>query len=197
MSTQGLVRVVGVFTVGLLLAAPNPAVSQATATVSAVFRVSDNTMVGGAWSRLVRNDSGITMEIHTSDLEPGAAYTVWWVIVNNPSACSPPGCGPDDLTRAGVDAAAGYATGHVVGRNGRSNFGAHLNVGDASGFGGGADTTPPPFGPGLLDARGAEVHLIVRTHAAVLPEFLPEQIQSFNAACPPNTCMNRQMSIHK
>lgn len=194
--------VVSVLALVSLLIAPRDVSPQATATISPVSRVSDGTTVGGAWSRLSRNDSGITMQIHTSDLEPGAAYTVWWVIFNNPVACVG-GCGADDLRRAGVDAAAGFAAGHVIGNNGKTNFGGHLQVGDISGFVPPDGSAPilglPPFGPGLLDARGAEVHLIIRTHGTPRPDLglVDDQISSFNGACPPNICMNRQASIHK
>jgi hypothetical protein len=141
---------------------------------------------------LVRNDGGVTMTLHTSGLVPGNAYTVWWVIFNNPSACIG-GCGMDDLARPAVQASLAFATGHVVG-NDVANFGAWLGVGDTGGV---LSSPPSPAGPyGLLDSRTAEIHLVVRSHGSALPELLKEQISSFNGGCPPNACMNVQAAVH-
>ncbi|MGH3735023.1 MAG: hypothetical protein ACRDT6_05305 [Micromonosporaceae bacterium] len=51
------------------------------------------------------------------------------------------------------------------------------------------------------------MHMVVRTHGQALPEYLPEQIQSFGAACGnvpeefggggPNTCEDLQFAVHE
>lgn len=149
--------------------------------------------VPGAWARLVTNDSGASATIHTRQLEADAAYTVWWVVFNNPAACTknPSGpilCGASDLGTASVQASVLYATGHVVGNDGAASFGAHLAVGDTDGA---------LFGPGLTNPAGAEIHLIVRTHGPAVPGYVDEQIGTFNGGCnagEPNEglCMNKQ-----
>lgn len=145
--------------------------------------------VPGASSTLVRTKDGITVTIHTSELDPGAAYTVWWVIFNNPENCVG-GCGEDDLFRNGANASVVWATGHVIGNNGVGNFAAHLKEEDnPSGL--------VLFGPGLQDAEGAAVHLIVRTHGQPIPGVVNEQISTVNGGCPPNTCADQQFGIHE
>jgi len=71
-------------------------------------------------STLHRNSSGITVNYKTTGLTPGYAYTIWWVIWNNPLNCSTPGaCTDTDFPNAeavGVDVL--YAAGHVVGKRG-------------------------------------------------------------------------------
>ena len=42
----------------------------------------------GADATLQRKDDGVKVNIHTSNLIPGDAYTVWWVIWNDPSQCA-------------------------------------------------------------------------------------------------------------
>jgi len=144
--------------------------------------------IPGTTSTLVRNGSGISITVHTSGLEPGA-YTAWWVVFNDPSACVG-GCGLDDLGVATVL----FATGHVVGTDGNANFAAHLSVGDITGLDPGA---PPIFdGPGLLNPIGADVHLVLRTHGAVIPGRVAEQIGTFTGGCDVNACANVQVAVH-
>ncbi len=143
--------------------------------------------VQGASSTLVRTNNGITMTIHTSELEEGAAYTCWWVIFNNPENCVG-GCDQDDLFRAGVNASVLWATGHVIGNNGVGNFAANLGEGKPKG--------QVLLGPGLQDAEGAEAHFFVRTHGQPIPSQIVAQRTIPNGGCPPNTCDNQQFGIH-
>ena len=52
---------------------------------------------------LVRSKSGLEARLMLADLVAGNAHTIWWMIFNNPSACSTHPCTP------GVDFAAGRA----------------------------------------------------------------------------------------
>lgn len=61
-------------------------------------------------------------------------------------------------------------------------------------------------GDGILeDPRGAEIHLVLRTHGEAIPGLVGYQLTTFNAGCTtappalqgPNTCMNLQAAIHK
>jgi hypothetical protein len=165
----------------------------ATKDESPVLWFSNHEPVEGAYSTLVRNDRGVTMTFHTSQLVPGNAYTVWWIVFNNPAACVG-GCGPDDLTRPAAHASLVFATGHVIG-NDTANFGAWLGVGDTDGV---LSNPPSPAGPyGLEDARAAEIHIVVRSHGPADPQLLPDQINSFLGGCSvSNPCANVQASIH-
>jgi hypothetical protein len=176
----------------------------ATVDTAPVQYFSDASEVRGAWSKLIRIDNGIAVEVHTSDLEEGFAYTVWWVIFNVPSACSPdpegdantPVCGEDDIFNADGDMAPNpdanisiaWATGNIVGEGGMATFSAYLQKGHAPG--------EVLTGPGLADPRGAEVHMVVRSHGRVSPyrNTLYEQLNSFEMTC--RACEDYQFSIH-
>ena len=142
-------------------------------------------VVPGSSSMLVRNDNGVTGTVHTDGLTAGNAYTMWFVVFNNPGACVG-GCGPDDLGRPAVQASVMFGTGHVVGGEG-NNFAGWRGVGDTDGV---------IAGPGLLDPRGAEIHLVIRDHGPAIPGLIDEQIHSFNGGCPPNSCGNVQAAAH-
>jgi hypothetical protein len=130
------------------------------------------------------------MNLITSGLEPGATYTIWWVIFNNPEKCASSPCAESDLSptaRGATGGAVGIATGQVLRANGRGNFGARLSVGDTTGF---------LFGPGLLKPWTAEIHLVVRNHGQPLPGKVDEQITTFGGGCDVNTCTDDQFAMH-
>ena len=164
----------------------------------------------GATAKLTRNDTGVTMNMHTSNLEPGVAYTNWWVVFNNPDACLfatgiAGDCGEGDIflpngtpNFAQWDAAqisVLFATGHVIGGNGVGNFSAHLSENDTSGA---------VFGFGLTTAEEAEIHIIVRSHGEPIPGMVADQIHTLNGGCTPatggtvvdgNDCADHQFAI--
>ena len=140
-----------------------------------------NGVVAGT-STLHRNKSGITVNFKATGLIADHAYTVWWVIWNNPEECAIPGaCSDGDFGNPDVQVELMYATGHVVGNNGKGNFGAHLNENDAS------ETINPLFGipsyGGLADAQKAEVHIVLRSHGPKIPGIVNEQIGSYLGGC--------------
>jgi hypothetical protein len=159
------------------------------------------TVIPDAWSALVRTDDGVSMTFHTTGLTPGTAATVWWVFFNNPSACRlgmfGATCGLGDLANPEVQASVQFAAGHVIGGEGVANYGGHFSVG--------ATPVCAGFGlpcAGLLDARRADVHLVVRTHGPAIPGLVDEEISSFNGGCltgEPNVglCRNLQASVHE
>jgi len=135
------------------------------------------------------------MTFHTSELTPGGAYTIWWVVFNHPEFCSAPGCGAKDLGNASVQASRAHAAGHVIGDSGDGNFGAWLGVNDPEGF------LDGPWG--LTNPRGAEIHLVARFHGQALTgQLLIAQLGTFNGGCnpgdpyPASTCANKQFSQH-
>lgn len=131
--------------------------------------------VSGASSTLIRHDNSIQMTLHTSGLPAGHVVTVWWIIFNNPAACSNgepanpaigfPGtkCGPGDLdlSPSGGPAQSSivHATGHVIGGDGVGNYAAYLTAGSTK--------EEVLGGPGLTNPLGAHVHLLVHDHAAL------------------------------
>ncbi len=175
-----------------LLQEETPTLTKTISSTSAVYRFDNNNEVGS--SKLVRNQNGVSLTLNTSELEPGSAETVWWIVFNNPEECVD-GCNGEDLSNEAVNGDVIYAAGNVVGGNGTANFAAHLNEGDNDGsiFMGGFGFA----GSGLIDAETAEIHLVVRSHGQAIPGMIDEQIHTFNGGCPPNICGDVQFSIHE
>ncbi len=141
--------------------------SKASADVTGAI----NSDVEGS-ATLHRNNNGVTVNVKTSGLTPGYAYTLWIIPFNEPvGVCASTGCTPDDLFDAHGDVI--YGTGHVVGGNGKGNFSAHLNEGD----------TGRVTEYGLTDAQGAEIHVVIRCHGPAIPGMISEQIHTFNGGC--------------
>jgi hypothetical protein len=142
----------------------------------------DGSTVRGSSAKLKRDESSVSIRVNTTGLPPGA-YTNWWVIFNNPSACTAP-CDVDDLfnltQRALVQSSTVFGAGGIVTDNGVGHFDAHLEEG----------VLPPgpgqvAFGPGLLDAEGAEIHYLLRYHGPPSsdPVILQKQTSQITGGC--------------
>lgn len=170
--------------------------------------------VVGSWSRLHRGDDAVHATIR-SQLDGGHAYTLWWLIFNNPAACDG-ACGEDDLfvdpanhfpdpddPVAGfrldqihaVELSAVIGGGAVANPAGRWKLDATLREGE------------PPVGPGrvllgtqqggaivpigvvdgLVNATQAQFLLLILDHgpAHADAELLEQQLSMFNGACNP------------
>jgi hypothetical protein len=148
-------------------------------------------------SSLVRTDQGVSMTVRATGLTPGHAHTIWFVAFNDPGACTDGICDVQDvLANRGVPAVR-FGAGHVIGDSGQANFAGHLAAGNTGGPPCAAGPALGSCGPGLLDARTAVVHLVIRTHGAAIPELVNDQISSFNGGCPPNACANVQFAEHR
>ena len=154
--------------------------------------------------RLNRTRNEIWGSVHVTDLNPNSAFTIWAVIFNRPEECltnpaGPVRCGATDLAavpnpvRASAFNVGAFVTGFG---NGTANVSVHIRSG-----------APPDgafvlFGEGGLNDNGvrpglhagngfgAEVHLVIRTHGAILPGAITAQLSILNGGCPPNTCRN-------
>ena len=160
-------------------------------SISPVVVFGGTTVITGAGSELVRAKGGVYMDLHTQGLTPGIVATAWWVFFNNPAACATDPCSGDDFPNPAVEASVLYAAGRVVGPDGALDIGAFRAAGD---------TTGANFGPGLLDPKRAQIHLVVRSHGPALlgdPAALAAQLTTFNGGCPPNACGNVQASVHE
>lgn len=122
---------------------------------------------GSARARLQRKGDRLHVNIHTTGLPPGA-YTVWWVLFNNPDGCLYPAplpgsrCGGNGAELGNPAAAVSvfWATGGLVQAGGVGNFNATAHVGGDLGDPG----TQWILGDGLLDPQGAEVHMVIKYH---------------------------------
>ncbi|MBI4201762.1 MAG: hypothetical protein HY532_01425 [Chloroflexi bacterium] len=156
----------------------------------------------------------VSSMINATHLMPGAAYTYWWVVFNNPQNCSAPGCGEDDLfnedgtlnvaqiNAVGISVLGG--NGEIANRGGRATFTGTLMEGDA----GELDVVIGPGGifdfPWLLeDALTAEIHIVVRNHGPALSgAALEGQLTTFAGNCigldPDGTfmCADEQFAVH-
>jgi hypothetical protein len=146
-----------------------PLVSRAGAATQTTSPVTTFAGATVGTSTLTRTGSGISFSLQTTGLQAGHALTVWWMVFN-PN-------GPLSVQ---------YAAGHVVDEGGAAEFGGHLSVGDTDGVING--------GPGLLDAAGASVVLVVRDHGPKDPGRVNEQIHTFGVCNP--TCTDLQVSMH-
>lgn len=146
--------------------------------------------VPAAGSQLIRDKDAVSMTLNTRALMPGVVYTAWMGIFNNPSACATRPCSGADFGPNPVQGSRVNIGGRIIGPDGAASYGAFVGIGD---------TAFVFDGPGLLDPKHAEIHLVVRTHglASMDPMVLMAQLTTFNGGCPPNTCANVQISIHE
>lgn len=131
--------------------------------------------VAGASAQLVRNDNGITYRLNTTGLDAGNAYTLWLVVINNPSACSATPCSaPDIINNAATDSQVRFAAGHLAGGSGNGTFAGRVGEGPLSGW---------LSGRSLEDSKGAEIHLVVNDHGPAIAEFMPGMISTYRGGC--------------
>lgn len=206
---RGRTSVLGIMTVALVLIAGVAVAGhlQSSETdVQDVFWFADPPVDTGGESVLTRTDKMVLATVEAAGLEPGNAYTVWWVVFNNPGACSDGVCGEDDILNEdgtlngdqiiAAKIAIGNATGNVAKNDGTAEFGARLKQGDDSGH---QVLFPAGFtGDSVLTASGnaAEVHIVIQDHGQARggPQ-LGDQLALFNAACTP-FCGDIQFSVH-
>ncbi len=131
--------------------------------------------IEGATARLVATDAGASVILRTHGLEPGHAYTLWYVVINNPEACAGTPCtGPDILLNPQVDAQVTFGAGTVTGNSGRATFAAHMPVGPVDGWL--ADRT-------FHNPRGAEYHFVINDHGPKLAAHMPGMIHTYRGGC--------------
>jgi hypothetical protein len=175
-----------------------------SSSAASVLTFGDMIEVGS--STIVRNDNGVSVRLSTSELEPGTAFTMWLVVFNKPENCDvgAAGCDGDDVvpgTPAMVDVI--NVGGSLVGGSGKATVAAHQQVGEA-GYSVFQQLGAPS--PGLVYARDAELHLVVRTHGPAIPGLIYEMTHTFAAGCDgfppvlgtpgPNTCDDLQFAVH-
>ena len=136
----------------------------------------------------------ITAHIMSAALEPSHAYSIWWVIFNNPQFCATPyECGSGDLGNDRVKPSVFWGGGLLADSDGYGSIDIEITRGKVS---------RELFGPmkdyGLRNIWNAEVHVVLRTHGeAGVAGTVAEQIGTANEACPPDGCANKFFSIHR
>lgn len=131
--------------------------------------------VPGAWASIVRNANGISYRINTRELTPGNAYTLWLVVINDPSSCAATPCSAGDiLLNAATDSQVSYAAGHVGGGAGKGTLAGSVKAGPLDGWL--ADRS-------LWNVWGAQIHLVVNDHGPMLPDHMPSMIHTYRGGC--------------
>lgn len=136
-----------------------------------VVRTADSTWVGE--SQLIRSPNRVQAIVRTSDLDPGAAMTVWWRIYNRPRHCAVPfACEASDLSNPAVDGSQLHATAFIVGNaDGTHTIVASLYRTAARAQGGDSfdDTLSEAYlnGRGLRRPLNAEVEVLIANHGRV------------------------------
>ena len=159
--------------------------------------------------RLNRTRNEIWGNVLVTDLNPNSAFTIWAVIFNRPEECitnpvGPVHCSATDLAavpnpaRASAFNVGAFVTGSG---NGTANVSFHIRSGAPPdgifvlfGEGGLNDNGVKP---GLHQGNGfgAEVHVVIRTHGAIIPGAITAQLSMLNGGCPPNTCANVDVAM--
>jgi len=132
-------------------------------------------VASGAQASLVRRPDGVSFGIRTEQLRPGHAYTVWFVVINNPSACAASPCsGPDIVLNSATDSQVTYGAGHISGGSGRGGFAGSFQAGAIEGW--------LPDG-GLWDPMTAEIQLVLNDHGAKLHAYMSDMTHTYRAGC--------------
>ena len=150
-------------------------------------------------AELKRRKEGIRVEAMTTELEPGHAYSNWWIIFNNPEYCAggAGACTGTDLSNPDVEGSVLYATGRVADVDGTAMFRAFLPVGLIRLNRTVEGRERQRRGPGLQDAKKAEVHYVIRSHglASAMTTELMEQIGTFGGLCDVRVCFDPQSIV--
>jgi hypothetical protein len=157
-------------------------------SIRAVRVMATGAVQQGAGSQLTRDKDGIFGIISTKGLNPGWVYTAWFGIFNSPDQCATRPCSGADFANPAVMGSRVNFGGKLIGPDGSAVYGGFLGLGD---------TTAAFDGPGLLDPKHAEIHMVIRSHGpALMGTAFMDQLSMFNGGCPPNTCVNVQSSVH-
>ncbi|MDG2333826.1 MAG: hypothetical protein P8Q97_06320 [Myxococcota bacterium] len=139
---------------------------------------------------LDRISGGVVIEAETSGLTPQSAYTVWALVFNDPSACVDE-CDLSDMGAEGFSAL-WSGVGFVANEEGEAEFESIMFKNEPAG--------EVLMGEGLMNARRAEIHLIIRSHGPAAfgdSELLDSQLTTFAGGCDIYTCVDVQYATLK
>ena len=132
--------------------------------------------IEGGSADLTTTEDAAMMRFQTSELEPGHVYTAWWIIINQPEACSASPCSPEDVLEntdlAGVEIT--RADGIIADENGMGEFTGYLVKGEVD---------KPWFGNGFTHPNSAEIHIVINHHGPLIPETAADMLTSYRGGC--------------
>lgn len=132
--------------------------------------------IEGAIATLATSEVGVFASIDTRELEPGHAYTLWFVAVNAPENCENAPCKASDVLKLSeaTQSDVGYADGLIAAADGTGHFATFVPKGELR---------QAWIGNGLQKPQTAEIHLVLHHHGPVIPERVAEMIGSYRGAC--------------
>jgi hypothetical protein len=133
-------------------------------------------VIEGAEATLVMTKAGAFASLDTRELVPGNAYTLWFVVINNPAGCENTPCnGKDVLKRTSMTKAdVGYGDGLIAGSDGRGHFSTFRSLGNL----------PQAWlGTGFKDPWKSEIHLVVHDHGPLIDGREAEMTGSYRGGC--------------
>ena len=136
----------------------------------------------------------LNADLTSTDLVPGDAYSIWWVIFNFPRYCAEPYqcAGSDIMGSPKAKASAIWGGGFVADEFGDANTSLGLVRGKTR------REVLVGTDVGLINLRRAEIHVVVRTHGpAGIAGPVATQIGTANEACPVEGCANKFFSVHQ
>ena len=142
---------------------------------------------------------GARMVVHTTGLQPGHAYTLWYTFFNHPDRCHfPPSddrrCGVVDLLNPMADASLVFGDGAVANLDGVATFEGYRPVGVEP-----VGDEQIAHGSGVLtNPLGAEYQATLRSHGPYDPDTYGDaQLTTLDGGCHPGekyTCTDDQAS---
>jgi hypothetical protein len=168
---------------------PNSRHKRASVSFSSVYDIVNGGVEVGKSLLLRKKGKGVAMALKTNMI-PDHAATIWWIIWNSPENCKDDPCGSKsdaDFNNAGTGPGGTalsmmYAAGNIIRRSGVGTFHGYLKEGVIQGSINdqvGVDPLP------LLDAKKAEIHLVVRSHGPRIPGMEDVQTSSYDGGCIP------------
>ncbi len=139
--------------------------------------------VPGAKAEIVRHDDRIEFALTTTELQKHA-HTVWVAAFNFPQFCRDPDtvggrdfrCGPGDVPNV----AAGFSMMYGAGRDVDVDEDAFVTF---TGERHRLNLDGVIIGPGLIDPRGAEIHLVLRDHGPCPAEGCGDRTTTVDGGC--------------
>ena len=136
----------------------------------------DVRVIEGAQATLVMTKAGAFASVETNELVPGNAYTLWFVVINDPASCENSPCNADDVLKrtSMTKADVGYGDGLIAGPDGKGNFTTFRSLG----------ALPQAWlGTGFKDPWRSEVHLVVHDHGPLIGGREAEMTGSYRGGC--------------
>lgn len=145
---------------------------------------------------LTRSTAGLWVDQDIDGLTPGYAYTVWWVIFDNPQGCAASTCAASDLAIREAQGSLVNGGGFVAEGTSQS-YSSHLARHDVE------DAQVQVGDPsGVDNTYRAQVHLVLPSHGVAEASAADRAVQTsmFNGFCnlppdPPGVCQNVSAAV--